>query len=157
MQFLSLLSFATRCQHSTHYSFLVLPWSITLNLFRTLSVVFCRRQAVRPFLCWKAHRLGNLEEVFIPNIIPLVHTPYSLNPFINVFHSSIGRWTCYRISTNDANRNKKNNRLTLFFNICRFVLLFPTFLQQKGLSNSFRIRRAWWFNTKRVPLLCLSR
>ena len=37
---------------------------------------------------------------------------------------------------------QKNNHLTLFFNICRFVLLFPTFPQQKGLSNSFRIRRA---------------
>lgn len=29
------------------------------------------------------------------------------------------------------------------------MLLFPTFLQQKGLSNSFRIRRAWWLKKKR--------
>lgn len=41
------------------------------------------------------------------------------------------------------------------FNICRYVPLFPTFHQQKGLSNSFQIRRSRWLHGTSVPILSL--
>lgn len=107
-------------------------------------------QAVCPLFVLKSTLLRNINEyysIFILNSIihstHLLCPPFSVSPFCISVPELVSR------VKQNSNNNTNNIHLTLFFNICRFVLLFPTFLQQKGLSNSFRIRRAWWFKKKR--------
>lgn len=138
----------------------MLPWSKTDLVFVGLSLVFWTSSGCLSLFVLKKHRLTLTFLYLTPS-----HSFITIiNPFIYVQHflffnsMSLNYCICCWISRYDTKRKQKKkkkiktiNHLTLFFNICRFVLLFPTFLQQKGLSNSLRIRRACWLKTKESP------
>lgn len=120
-----------------------------LDIFR-LSVPFCVEKA------------QTYSDIFILNAIPFLYNDnkpiYLCSTFpvfqlhvIELLHLLLDLQIWHKTKTEKKKKIKSINHLTLFFNICRFVLLFPTFLQQKGLSNSLRIRRACWLKTKESP------